>query len=91
MRKYGRVDAIQREVVDALRSVGASVEILSDVGNGVPDLLVGIFGRNLLMECKSEDGNLSPDQEEWIDSWKGSHPAVVRSAEDALRMIGARL
>ena len=37
-RTRGRVDQNQKDIVEGLRSVGASVEILSNVGGGVPDL-----------------------------------------------------
>ena len=36
-----RVDKNQKQIVDALKSVGCSVLTLADKGKGVPDLLVG--------------------------------------------------
>jgi hypothetical protein len=92
MRRAAQVDANQPEIVEALRSVGASVEFLHTVGKGCPDLLVGHAGRNYLLEVK--DGRkvpsarqLNDDQEEWHDAWRG-HRCVVESVEDALRAIG---
>lgn len=35
------------------------------------------------------NGTLSADQLEWWAAWKGSLPVVVRTADEALRAIGA--
>jgi hypothetical protein len=93
MKKYGKVDANQSAIVDALRSVGASVQSLSAVGNGVPDLLVGFRGQTHLFEVK--DGSkppsarkLTPDQQEWHRNWRGADVYVVTSIRDALTAIG---
>lgn len=93
MRLKGKVDANQKEIVDALRSVGASVVSLANVGNGVPDLLVGFNGRTCLLEVK--DGskppshqNLTDAQLDFISNWRGSSIAIVNSVDGALRILG---
>ena len=91
-RKYkAKVDANQAEIVAALRKVGATVECLSAVGRGVPDLLVGRNGRNYLVEVK--DGNKPPsaqkltqDQVSWHACW-GGQVAVVNSVEQAIALV----
>ncbi len=92
MRRLARADRNQAEIVDALRAVGATVQVLSNVGDGCPDLLVGFRGLNLLLEVK--DGSLPPShrlltpaQVDWHMRWTG-HVAVVASVEMALRAIG---
>ena len=92
MRRAAKVDANQTEIVKALRQVGASVQSLAATGKGVPDLLVGFRGKNLLLEVK--DGGkvksarkLTPDQVEWHQSWRG-HVAVVESVEQAIKILG---
>lgn len=87
-----RVDTNQAEIVDALRRAGATVQVLSNVGKGCPDLLVGYDGDNYLLEVK--DGSkaasrvkLTPDEERWYDDWDGQ-VAVVYSIEGALRVVG---
>lgn len=85
-----RVDANQTAIVEALRGVGASVLSLAALGNGVPDLLVAFRGQCYLLECKSKDGKLTPDQWAWIFMWKGD-VAVVRSADEALKAIGVEV
>lgn len=91
--RRGRIDDNQRIIVDTLRTAGATVVLLSDVGKGVPDLLVGFRGVTLLMEVKDgkkppSDRLLTPDQQRWHAEWRGGALAIVDSADSALRMIG---
>lgn len=79
----------------ALRAVGASVQILADVGRGCPDLLIGHSGVNRLAEVKDPskpkaDQCLTPDQVKWHIEW-GGQVAVVYTVADALRLIGVEL
>lgn len=92
MRRASRTDANQAEIVAALRGVGASVHPLHMVGDGCPDLLVGLRNVNYLIEVK--DGSkppsarqLTPDQREWHGAWRGN-VAVVKSVEEALTLVG---
>jgi hypothetical protein len=71
MRRAGRVDNTQKAAVDALRAIGASVQILSAVGQGVPDLLVGYHGVNVLVEMKTGNKPLTREEEEWHAKWAG--------------------
>lgn len=83
-----RADLNQSKIVKALRSVGATVEITSQQGNGFPDLVCGIFGKNYLIEVKNPEtkGKLRATQEIFRDKWKGN-VHVVNSVEEALRVI----
>ncbi len=90
MRKLGRVDSNHREIVQALRDIGASVESLAGLGSGVPDLLVGFRGEDFLLEVKAAKGKLTDDQWKWHARWSGKKPNVVRSVEEAFRAVGAR-
>ena len=89
MRKHGKVDDTQDGIVKVLRGIGVSVEILSSVGDGFPDLLVGFRGQNILLECKRDSGKLTKDQLEWMAKWTGRRPQIVRSSHEALLAIGA--
>lgn len=52
-----KVDGNQREIREALEKLpGVTVQSLAPVGGGTPDLLVGVRGRNLLLEVKREKG-----------------------------------
>ena len=81
----GRRDKNEREIIDALRGAGASVQQLHAMG--VPDLLVGYRGVNILLEVKSDKGKLNGQQVDWHAKWQGA-VSVVRSPEEALRELG---
>jgi hypothetical protein len=91
MRRAANVDKNQAAVVAALREFGCTVEIISGVGQRIPDLLVGFAGVNILMEVKNEErkggrenahGTLKK-QREWRQAWKGA-VYVVTTPEEAL-------
>lgn len=91
MRRAAKVDRNQSEIVRALRQAGASVLCLHSVGQGCPDLMVGVNGLNRLIEVK--DGllppsgqKLTPDEKEWHESWRGQK-CVVTSVKEALAVI----
>jgi hypothetical protein len=88
-----RVDQNQKAIVQALRQVGATVQILSMVGKGCPDLLCGYKGSLYLLELK--DGakplsaqRLTPDEMKFHEEWAGL-VWTVNSIEHALRVVGA--
>ena len=83
-----QVDANQTAVVAAFRAAGASVLHLHAVGQGCPDLLIGIRGRDALVEVK--DGKQAPakqrlneQQLKWHRQWRGRPVTVITSAVDA--------
>ncbi len=95
MRRAAAVDDNQREVVRALRLVGASVQHLHQVGAGCPDLMVGYRRQTFLLEVK--DGakipslqRLTPDEKTWHATWRGLPVMVVRDVSEALQAIGAK-
>ncbi|WP_310619663.1 hypothetical protein [Flexibacterium corallicola] len=94
MRRAAKVDANQSEIVQALRSVGATVTSLAAVGGGVPDLLVGYRRVNHLLEVKREtiqpvEKLLTPDQEEFHKFWRG-WLEIVTNADQAIELITRR-
>lgn len=93
MRRAAKIDDNQREIVDALRQAGCSVQSLAGVGKGVPDLVVGFRDRNFLLEIK--DGSkspskrkLTPDEQNFHKMWKGA-VVIVENIDEALRAVGA--
>ena len=91
MRKTGKIDANQPAIVKTLKDIGCSVQILSAVGGGCTDLLVGVNGYNLCLEVK--DGAkppsgrvLTPAQAIWHRDWRG-HKAVVTSEMEAIQEV----
>ena len=85
----GRTDANQSRIVAALRAAGATVTILSEVGCGCPDLLIGWHNHNLLMEVKNLHGRgdrLTDAEAEWLRRWAGQ-VAIVYNEQDALAVL----
>jgi hypothetical protein len=56
---------------------------LSDVGDGVPDLIVAKNGRTCLCEVKHPGGVLRENQQAWHDTWRGT-VFVIRTQQDCL-------
>jgi hypothetical protein len=83
VRRAAKVDGNHVEIVDALRAAGFSVESLARVGGGCPDLLVGAFGANVLIEVKVPGERLNALQKPWHTGWKG----VAHIATSALEAI----
>lgn len=95
MRKRGKTDRNQTEIVQALRGVGCSVQSLASIGDGCPDLAVGRNGVNYFLECKDGEKSksrqrLTGEQGEWISKWKGK-VCVVATVKEALEAIGCEL
>lgn len=83
MRHAARIDNNQTAIVDALKKVGVSVEII-----GKPlDLLICCRGETALMEIKNPERSeeWTKDQVEFIARWPGKIH-VARSAEEAVRL-----
>ncbi len=89
-------DTNERGVIQALEAQGCSVYQLDDP----LDLLVGFEDkegrrRTLLMEVKrpggprgGKGGTLTPNQEQFMKTWKGDVASVVHNATEALALIG---
>lgn len=88
MRRASKVDRNHSEIVAAFRKLGYSVISLAACGHGIPDILAGKRGTNLLAEVK--DGNKPPsarklteDQEKFWREWKG-RIILIESVYDVL-------
>lgn len=91
MRRYPNLDANQPSIVEALRQAGASVTSLASVGNGCPDLLIGIRKVTTVFEVK--DGAKPPSkrklteaEQDWHNAYRGS-VYIVESVEQALAVL----
>ena len=90
MAKYApkfaqNVDLNQKEIVDALRKAGISVEII-----GHPlDLLCGYNVTNILLEIKRPgEKPRTKKQKDFFKNWKGQ-ARIVETAEEAIRVVFA--
>lgn len=94
MRRAAKIDNNQPLIVDALRAVGARVQSLAAVGDGVPDLLVQFRDMFYLLEVKDpaqppSKRKLTEEQEFFHKRWASSRLGVVETPEEALQAIGA--
>jgi hypothetical protein len=84
-----RTDFNQQEIINALRAIGCSVQDLSQVGRGTPDIIFGLRGKNLLLEIKNAADRapqLTPCENQWIRDWQGQ-VGVITSIRDAIAII----
>lgn len=84
--RRAKVDAKQKEIVRALRQIGATVQHLHMVGRGCPDILAGYHGKNHLMEIKTGNAKLTTDEQAFFDTWEGQ-VSIVRNVADALSVL----
>jgi Holliday junction resolvase len=86
---YARIDSNHKEIVAALRQVGASVISMASLKHGTPDILVGYAGETILMEIKRDaKAKFTPDQLDFMGKWKGGAVSRVDSVDAALRALG---
>lgn len=83
MRRAGRKDWTQAQIVSALRSIGVEVLILNQ--EGIPDLLTCSRGKWLPVEVKSPRGHLTPLQRSL--QARAPYP-VVQTVAEALALFG---
>jgi len=93
MSKDANHETIRRAFIQA----GADVVSLHTLGSGVPDLLIGFAGTEQLVEVKlparktdivkTPRTHLSRKQRQWHQSWKGNEPVVIRTPEEAERLL----
>ncbi len=91
-RRPHKIDVNQPALVRQLRGIpGVSVAITSQLGCGFPDLVVGVAGKNLLLEVKDPDNPpskraLTEDEQNWHEAWRGQ-VSVVETLDDVLEMM----
>ena len=90
MRRAGRRDANEQDIIKAMRAEGAYVKQIND--EGLFDLLVSHRGKTLLIECK--DGSKPPSarrltdaEQKFHDEWPGSDLYIVNSVEEAIALL----
>ena len=94
MRRASAADGNQKEIVAALRAVGAMVIPCHAVGQGFPDLVVGYAWQTWLIEVKDPSQpkhrhELTPAQKLFHAAWPGRPIAKVFTVKEALQVIGA--
>ena len=87
MRTAAAVDANQPEIVQTFCDLHCSVQHLHKLGQGCPDLLIGVNGFNVLVEIKTDTGRLTDNQVNFIAAWRGDDIAIVRTVYDAIALV----
>ena len=93
MRIAARTDRNQQEIVSAFRKFGCSVLILSQVGHGCPDILIGYRNKNALVEIKdgkktASGKKLTQDEQKFHGEWRGL-VVEVHDLEDVINLVKA--
>jgi hypothetical protein len=78
-------DSSEKEIIAVLRAAGCTVYQVG--GKDVPDLVIGMRGRNVVAEVKTGNAKLRPGQAAWAEAWRGDKPVVLRSVDDALALV----
>ena len=86
-----RVDNNQKKIVEKFRQLGASVQILSMIGKGCPDILVGLNGKNYLFEIKNPDQPISQQvltehEIRFFANWNG-HVEIIKTEEEVTNFV----
>jgi hypothetical protein len=84
--RAARIDTNQPAIVALFRKLGASVLHLHTLGAGAPDILVGVAGRNALVEIKDGEKppsaqKLTPDEVDFHRDWRGQVTIIRTEAE----------
>ena len=90
IKSLGRRDGNELEIVEGLRAAACDVYYL----NWPADLIVGVAGRNYLLEVKDPSQppskrRLTNAETEFHQTWRGQ-AAVVETLEEALEAVGLR-
>jgi len=94
MRRRAHVDANQDDILRALRSAGITARSLAAMGKGIPDILAGFRGVNVLLEVKNPAAargtaqalELTVDEKDFHETWAGQ-VRVVTSPEEAVQAV----
>lgn len=83
-RRAARRDSNEPEIVQALVGMGALVELTSKP----LDMVVNVNGVIALADVKDpKRGRITDDQQTFIEKWDGAPIYILRTVEDAERMV----
>lgn len=83
-----RTDVNQKDIVQALRTFGATVVDLSGVGKGCPDLLIGFQNETYLIEIKKDSkAKFTEQQLQFNEKWNGGKLARIETIDQAIYFL----
>ncbi len=88
LRRYANArDASEKAIVETLKAMGCDVVAMDKPC----DLLVGLQGRNWLIECKSPGTQygkkLNTSQDAFNKAWRGSGITMIQTPDEAARFV----
>lgn len=72
------------------RRFGATVTIITIVGFGCPDWILGFRGITIIVERKRPGEPLSDKQEQFVRQWNGGPIILIETAEQMQALLTAR-
>lgn len=92
MRRAAKRDENHETVADVFRQLGCSVFETDRVGEGFPDLVVGLLGVSHLIEVKNPETHygrkgLNDRQSAFAAAWRGSPIVVITSEDEAAAFV----
>lgn len=94
-RYGGKKDANHSAVIEVFKKCGIPLLDTSGLGAGFPDCVVEIDRRLYLVEIKNPTTGygkkgMNKLQMAWADQWRGGPVYLVRSIDDALKLINRK-
>lgn len=91
MRRISKTDGNHQDITNYLRKLGCSVTSLHMVGNGCPDILIGIAGVNGLAEIKDPlqpeyNQVLTNAEDKWHKHWRGN-VRILKTLDDCMEYV----
>ena len=92
MRRAAKRDANHAPIVNTFRQMGCTVFETDRVGEGFPDVVLGLLGASHLIEIKNPAthygrGGLNKTQSAFAASWRGSPVTVITSEDEAMAFV----
>jgi hypothetical protein len=90
--KPHKKDKNHHRVTNVLHRLGCTVTDLAEVGRGVPDVLVGVNGENVLVEIKNPltqygRRGLNKRQQGFAQRWRGGPVHIIRNEDDCIALV----
>lgn len=82
-----RRDANHGDLQKCFEELFCSAHDTSMVGDGFTDMVVGINGRNFIVEAKTENGRPEKSQIKFDAAWRGGKRITVRTRDDVIAFV----
>jgi len=82
-----RRDGNHKAIAQRLEELGCSVADTSQVGGSFPDLVVGLLGRDYLVEVKEVGKFLTDDQVKFHQNWRGEPPVTIWTEDQCVAWV----